>query len=45
MKIDPDRRQNLGKSDKGLWFTQLSESEAATGSASPLDVSAFIKKN
>ena len=43
MKIDPDRRQNLSKSDKGLWFTQLSESEAA--SASPLDVSAFIKKN
>ena len=45
-KIDefpPDRRQNLAESDdKGSWFNQLAESEAA--SASSLDVSAVSKK-
>jgi len=44
-KIDvfhPDRRQNHAESDKGLWFNQLSEGEAA--SASSLDVSAVSKK-
>jgi len=44
-KIDEfhlDRRQNLAKSDKGSYFNQLSESEAAC--ASSLDVSAASKK-
>ena len=43
-KIDnfrSDRRQNPAESDKGLWFNQLSEREAA--SASSLDVSAVSK--
>ena len=45
MKIDVfhrDRRQNLTESDKGSWFNQLFESEAA--SASSLDVSVVSTK-
>jgi len=37
-----DRRQTVAESDKGSWFNQLSESEAA--SASTLDVLAVSKK-
>ena len=35
-KIDEfhsDRKQNLAESDKGSWFNQLSESEAASASS------------
>ena len=31
-EVHPDRRQNLAKSDKGLWFYQPLESEAACAS-------------
>ena len=41
-EFHPDRRQNLAESDKGSWFNQLSESEAAN--VSSLDVSAASKK-
>jgi len=44
-KIDdfhPDKRQSLAESDKGSWFNQVSESEAA--SASFLDISAVSKE-